>query len=75
MDGELSLSPGALERYQGKIARVTFEKDGEILSLHPEFEGEMQLIPLAGKHHFWSADFLIAFPINEKLKHYRWTIH
>jgi len=72
--GEGTLMPGSLERYQGKAASLTFEKHGEIFSLHPEFEGEMQLIPLEGKHHFWSADFLIAFPLTEKLKVYSWKL-
>ena len=74
VEGEVVLTPGALERYQGKSARITFEKDGEVLSLHPEFDGEMQLIPLAGERHFWSADFLLAFPLSEKLKTYSWTL-
>jgi len=74
MEGEEPLIPGALERYHGKSSIVSFEKDGEILSIHPQFEGEMQLIPLAGKRHFWSADFLLAFPLTEKLKPYSWKL-
>lgn len=68
------LLPGSLNRFQGASAQIIFEKEEEKLTLYPKLDSEMLVIPLAGRHHFWSADFLIAFPIKERLKHYTWTV-
>lgn len=69
------LHPGTLERYVGKSHQIVFEKLGENIEITPHFNGEMELIPLAGKDHFWSADFLLAFSLNKKLYSYSWTIN
>ena len=61
-------------RYQGESKSLVFEKNQESLTLNPQYEGEMQVIPLSGTRHFWSADFLLAFSLNKKLYPYRWTI-
>lgn len=71
---EKTLRPGSIERYQGKSNTLVFEKDQEFLTLIAQYPGDMQVIPLAGKQHFWSADFLIAFPITEKLKLLSWKV-
>lgn len=71
---ECHLAPKALERYRGKNGTVLFTREGEEVTLVPHFEGEMEVIPLAGKAHFWSAEFLIAFPLGEKMKPYAWTV-
>lgn len=72
--GDHSLIPGALERYQGRSGEIIFERGDKQLVIKPQFEGEMQVIPLAGKSHFWSADFLLAFSLTEKLKLYSWKV-
>ena len=71
---EQTLRPGSIERYQGESTTLVFEKDQEFLTLISQYPGDMQVIPLAGKRHFWSADFLIAFPIKEKLKPLSWKV-
>lgn len=75
IEGQNKLLPGSLERFQGENAPINLIKDGKITTIQPSFEGEMQVIPLAGKKHFWSADFLLAFPLTEKLKLYSWHIN
>ncbi|QVL57209.1 MAG: hypothetical protein KFB93_07455 [Simkaniaceae bacterium] len=72
---EKVLYPGILERYQGKTHQVVFEKGEEKVEITPHFDGEMKLIPLAGKDHFWSADFLLAFSLKKKLYPYHWTVN
>lgn len=72
---EVELFPGKLDRYQGNVEKVLFEKGKETIEIIPHFESEMKLIPLAGKDHFWSADFLLAFSLKKKLYPYRWTIN
>lgn len=66
--------PGELNQFHGKSCEVTFESMDKQLSINPMFESKMSLIPLGNKQHFWSATFLLAFPIKEKLKHYMWSI-
>jgi hypothetical protein len=34
----------------------------------------MTVIPLAGTRNFWGADFLIAYSLSPKEKHYDWKI-
>ena len=72
---EMELHPGILDRYQGSTHKVLFEKDKEKIEITPYFNGEMKLIPLAGKNHFWSADFLLAFSLKKNLYPYRWTVN
>ncbi len=67
--------PGTLNRYFGKSHNVLFEKGGESIEIIPQFDGEMKLIPLAGKKHFWSAGFLLAFSLNKKLYPYSWAVN
>ncbi len=71
---ELELFPGMLDRYQGNVDKVLFEKGRETLEIISHFESEMKVIPLAGKDHFWSADFLLAFSLKKKLYPYQWTV-
>jgi len=69
-----ALLPGTLDRYQGKSQLVTFQTEDETLTIKPFFEGSMQVIPLAGSRHFWSADFLMAYSLEEAKHPYRWQI-
>ncbi|MDJ0651775.1 MAG: hypothetical protein QNJ27_02025 [Simkaniaceae bacterium] len=71
---EVELFPGMLDRYQGSVDKVFFKKGKETLEIISHFESEMQVIPLAGKDHFWSADFLLVFSLKKKLYPYRWTV-
>ena len=73
MKEEKVLLPRSLKRYQGKTTMLTFEKGEEKNIFFPNFEGNMEVIPLEGKHHFWSASFLIAFPLTKALEAYSWS--
>jgi len=66
------LLPRSLEKYQGCATTLTLEKEGKSCLLCPQFMGEMEVIPLEGQGHFWSADFLIAFPLTQALTLYSW---
>ena len=72
--GSCSLAPSTLNRYQGENREIVFEKGGERLSLNPQTEGQMDVIPLAGEPYFWGADFLVAFLFEESLKGCTWEI-
>ncbi|MCB1082289.1 MAG: hypothetical protein KDK63_03995 [Chlamydiia bacterium] len=69
-----ALFPKTLKRFEGKAQKVVFEKNASRLEIAQKFEGEMQIIPLAGGNHFYSADFLIAYPLKKKLAPFSWTI-
>ncbi len=76
IEGEAPFMPRSLRQYQGESCSISFRTDDETLMIEPEFQDkEMLIIPLAGKNHFWGADFLIAFPIQEKLLHHRWSLY
>jgi len=68
------LVTGSLSRYQGETHPIVMENKESKLVILPHFSTEMQVIPLAGKKHFWAADFLIAFPIHGTIDSYSWTI-
>ncbi len=53
------LQSKTLKRHQGKIEPLLLN-DSVILEC-PRPDGELQIIPLAGKDCFWNADFLVAF--------------
>lgn len=72
--GERALFPKALDRFQGRSGEILFERGEGKITIKPQFESEMEVIPLAGEDHFWSADFLLAFPIREKMVPHRWII-
>lgn len=74
IEGGESLKPATLNRYQGPSRLLTFEKGEEKLTLAPQSESEMHVIPLAGSHHFWAADFLIAFAFEDHKQSYAWDI-
>ena len=74
IEGKAELFPRGLERFQGPIDQIFFEKEGKRIKVKAHFEGEMEVIPLAGDDHFWSADFLLAFPLQRKMTAYRWSI-
>lgn len=66
--------PKTLDKYQGETQKICLIKGEAQVTLTPQFKGEMEVIPLAGEDHFWSADFLIAFPMREKMKALTWEI-
>lgn len=72
--GSEKFLPATLRRYQGASQPVTFKKYEEVLTLSPHMQGEMQVIPLAGGHHFWAANFLLAFLFEENQNFYFWEI-
>ncbi|MCH9631070.1 MAG: hypothetical protein S4CHLAM37_10830 [Chlamydiia bacterium] len=66
VDNMYHLSPSSLNRYEGKACDTLFKSGEDILSLSSSAKGDMQIIPLAGKDHFWGATFLLALPIHPK---------
>ncbi|MCH9613973.1 MAG: hypothetical protein SP1CHLAM54_09820 [Chlamydiia bacterium] len=64
--------PSTLERYQGGCETISLS-DGA-LTLKAQFEGEMQVIPLAGGPYFWGADFLVAYAIHEEMTSYDFDV-
>ncbi|MCB1106645.1 MAG: hypothetical protein KDK76_00945 [Chlamydiia bacterium] len=72
--GEREFFPKALDRFRGKCHKILFERGEEKMIIDPHFNGEMEVIPLAGREHFWSADFLLAFPMREKMCPYSWNV-
>lgn len=74
IEGEEPLEPGTLNRYQGPSRHLIFERGEEKLSITPQMQSKMEVIPLAGSHHFWGADFLIAFPFEEEQCSNAWDI-
>lgn len=68
------LLPGDLNQFHGQTCPVIFENKNKQLSIKPIFDSKMILIPLESKQHFWSATFLLAFPIKEALKNYCWNV-
>ncbi|MDX8431505.1 MAG: hypothetical protein SNF33_06890 [Candidatus Algichlamydia australiensis] len=67
VEGRPSLKPKCLERLRGEVGEIFFKDADEVLSLRTKEPTKIEVIPLAGGNHFWSAHFLVAFPINESL--------
>lgn len=74
VEGGHSLVPATLDRYQGLSTPLTFKKEGEELRLYPQTQTKMDVIPLAGSPHFYSANFLIAFAFEKDQKNLVWTL-
>ncbi|KIC71387.1 hypothetical protein [Candidatus Protochlamydia amoebophila] len=73
--GVKTLLPGTLDRYEGNAQQISLESKAASLNLNiPSFEGTVQVIPLAGKHDFWGANFLIAYILHSDQKNYHWQI-
>lgn len=65
VEGRPALKPRSLERIQGQVKEIFFKDADEFLSLRLLNPGDIQVIPLAGGNHFFSANFLVAFPIKK----------
>ena len=74
VDGKKRVIPGGLQRYRGEASEVQFEKGESSLKLLFKERDEIEIIPLAGGDHFWSADFLLAIPFDKRMHTYRWTL-
>lgn len=74
VDQKFELLPKSLDRYSDQTTSMTFKRGNSSLTIHPSYEGKMEVIPLAGKNHFWGADFLLAFPISPDQKRFSWEI-
>ena len=66
--GAPPILPANLHRYFGDSCPVVFEKKGKQLKIDPKYRSKMDIIPLAGKHHFWGANFLLAFAFGKENK-------
>ena len=71
---EKEIRPKSLDHYRDVTQKVTFHGKVESLSINADFMGEMQVIPLAGDHHFWGADFLLAFLLPSSGNLYSWHL-
>lgn len=65
---------GLLERYRGDVLPITLATSHDTIKIIPEFEGVMQIIPLAGDNSYWGANYLLAFELSEKEKQYKWLL-
>lgn len=61
--GDQEMRSGTLTRFKGESKLVVSHTENETLQIIPISPSSMQIIPLAGKNHFWGSDFLIAFDI------------
>lgn len=66
VDMKYHLSPCSLNRYEGKVCDVVFRAGDDKLAITSNAKDTMQIIPLAGKQHFWGATFLLSFPFYTK---------
>ncbi len=69
------LKPRTLDRYRGPKQKISLDGKEEKIILTP-LEGcnEMEIIPLGGEKSYWSADFLIAFFLEDEKKAYQWQL-
>ncbi len=74
IEEEGEILPKGLEGFHGRSNKIVFSRGSEEITITPNFEGTMEVIPLAGGDYFWSADFLLAFPLMEKMSAYCWDI-
>ncbi len=67
IDGWGELSKGSLTKYQSGVSELECSAKGTSFRLTPLYEGEMHVLPLAGGKHFYGADFLVAYVVeNDK---------
>lgn len=67
VEGRPALKPRSLERIRGEVQEIFFKDADEFLSLRTPDPVNIEVIPLAGGNHFFSANFLVAFPIQKNL--------
>ena len=67
VEGRPALKPRSLDRIRGKNQEIFFKDADEFLYLRTPDLVEIEVIPLAGGNHFFSANFLVAFPIQKSL--------
>ncbi|GAB5410965.1 MAG: hypothetical protein ChlgKO_00790 [Chlamydiales bacterium] len=67
VEGQQALKPRSLDRIRGEIQEIFFKDADEFLSLRTPDLVQIEVIPLAGGNHFFSANFLVAFPIQKSL--------
>ncbi len=72
--GDRTIYPVTLDRYYGENQKISFNASEDFLSLEADFNGEMEIFPLAGKNHFWGANFLIAFSVIDEDYKYSWSL-
>jgi len=65
----------SLDKYIGPSQKVVFKGLLKKLSVQPQFDAKMHLIPLQGQTHFWGADYLLACEIPQFQKKYTWDFH
>lgn len=74
-DGLKQLHPQSLDRYQGRLQKVSLQGERFNLKIDALWaEGEMQLIPLAGGASFWGANFLLAYLLPVGQPFLKWQI-
>lgn len=66
--GKHQFESRSLERYEGKPLPLELKGSSEKMVIQSDVGQVMKVIPLAGGDHFWGADFLAAFPIDDLRK-------
>jgi hypothetical protein len=64
--GSHKLAPRSLDRYLGPPQEVEVRGERGKCSLQASGAAKMEVIPLIGGDHFWGADFLIAYTLEER---------
>jgi hypothetical protein len=72
INSKIQLQPKTFERYEGSVQPILLEGHGNSFRLSAVHSGTMQVIPLGGGDNFWGADFLVAYLLDSKQRHYRW---
>lgn len=71
----MKVSPRSLDRYEGKVETIHIRGEHSSIKIEaPSPAQSLQVIPLAGDDHFWSADFLLAYSIPVEPKVYSWKL-
>ncbi|MFT4552118.1 MAG: hypothetical protein ACI9S8_000740 [Chlamydiales bacterium] len=71
----LKVSPRSLDRYEGTVETIHIRGEHSSIKIEaPSPAHSLQVIPLAGDNHFWSADFLLAYSIPVEPKVYSWKL-
>ena len=73
--GSVPVAPLSLDRFSGRADSVQFRSGEESVELRCGLGAEfVDVIPLAGRDHFWGADFLVAFTLHSSQREYAWIV-
>lgn len=73
--GMQNFHQNTLERYRGPSETIICQSGEDRLEIRPCFKSYMQIIPLAGGNHFWGANFLLAYDVDNLQNPLRWALY